>query len=168
MWYRRGAPVCRKGEPKIQRSATQGLALAGVALACALGAPPARAVTKPDKRLLHLIDSTRRAHGLPALRDSPSLCRSADRQSRYMLVHDRFGHLVTIRASSRFSLKGEALAMYSGWRLRPHKVLRMWLHSPPHRALLLSRSFRFAGVGGVRGRFGGARMTAWTLHLGRL
>ena len=134
---------------------------------CALGGAPAQAVNRPEKRLLQLIDSTRRSHGLPALRDSPSLCKSARRQSRYMLVHDHFGHLPRIRASSRFSTKGEALAMYSGWRQRPRKVLRMWLNSPPHRRLVLSRRMRYAGVGAKQGRFGSQRMTTWTLHLGR-
>jgi uncharacterized protein YkwD len=141
--------------------------MAAVAFACATSAAPASAVTPSEKRLLRLIDSTRRSHGLPALRDSPSLCTSARRQSRYMLVHDHFGHLATIRASSRFSLKGEALAMYSGWRRRPRKVLRMWLNSPPHRALVLSPRYRFAGVGAKRGNYGGSRMTTWTMHLGR-
>jgi uncharacterized protein YkwD len=141
--------------------------MAAAALACSISAAPAVAVTPSEKRLLRLIDSTRRSHGLPALRDSGSLCRSARGQSRYMLVHDHFGHLATIRASSHFSLKGEALAMYSGWRRSPRKVLRMWLNSPPHRALVLSRRMRFAGVGAKRGNFGGSRMTAWTLQLGR-
>jgi uncharacterized protein YkwD len=125
------------------------------------------AASSAEKRLLKLIDSTRRSHGLPALRDSGSLGNSARRHSRFMLSHDRFGHLSRIRASRRFSLRGEALAMYSGWRLRPHRVLGMWMRSPPHRALVLSRRMRFAGVGGVRGRFGGRRKTAWTLHVGR-
>src|SRR3954463_4616219 len=149
------------------RSGTQALALIGVVLICSLGASPAQAVTRPEKRLLRLIDGARRSHGLPALRDSRPLCRSARRYSRYMLAHDYFGHLSTIRAGGHFSLKGEALAGYSGWRLRPRHVLRLWLKSPPHRALVLSRRMRFAGVGAKRGRLNGSRMTVWTLHLGR-
>jgi uncharacterized protein YkwD len=139
-----------------------------VVFACAIGAPAAQAASAPEKRLLKLIDSTRQTHGLPALRDSRSLCRSARRHSRFMLVHDRFGHLPTIRVSARFRTKGEALAMYTGWRLRPAKVLRLWLNSPPHRRIVLSRRVRFAGVGAVRGRFGRQRMTTWTLQTGGL
>ena len=141
--------------------------MAAVALTCAISAGPAVAVTPPEKHLLRLIDATRRSHGLPALRDSGSLCRSARRYSGYLLAHDYFGHLSTIRASGRFSWKGEALAGYSGWRLRPRHVLRLWLNSPPHRALVLSRRMRFAGVGARRGRLRGGRMTVWTLHVGR-
>jgi uncharacterized protein YkwD len=85
-----------------------------------------------------------------------------------MLVNDRFGHLPRIRASRRFRTKGEALAMYGGWRRRPRRVLRLWLNSPPHRRIVLSRRMRFAGVGAARGRFGSSRMTTWTLHTGRL
>jgi uncharacterized protein YkwD len=144
------------------------LVLACVACVCATGlAPAAMAATPSEKRLLGLIDSARRSHGLPALRDSGSLCRSARRYSRYMLSHDYFGHLGRIRASRSFRVRGEALAMHSGSRMRPRRVLRMWLSSPPHRALVLSRRMRFAGVGGVRGRFGSSRKTAWTLHVGR-
>jgi len=138
-----------------------------VALVCAIAAPQAQAASAPEKRLLQLVDSTRKAHGLPALRDSSSLCRSARHQSRFMLVHDRFGHLARIRASARFRTKGEALAMYTGWRLRPAAVLRLWLSSPRHRSIVLSRRVRFAGVGASRGRFGRQRMTTWTLQTGR-
>jgi uncharacterized protein YkwD len=141
--------------------------MAAIALACAICAGPATAVTPPEKRLLRLIDATRQSHGLPALRDSRPLCRSARRYSGYMLAHDYFGHLTTIRAAGGFRLKGEALAGYSGWRFRPRHVLRLWMHSPPHRALVLSRRMRFAGVGARRGRLGSSRMTLWTLHLGR-
>ena len=144
------------------------LALAGMAWLCATGAAPAAAAPSgPEKRLLDLIDDSRRAHDLPALRDSVSLCRSARRYSRFMLARDFFGHVATIRASGRFRWRGEALAAYSGWRLRPRRVLRLWLRSPAHRALVLSRRMRFAGVGAMRGRLGRRRTTVWTLHLGR-
>jgi uncharacterized protein YkwD len=150
------------------RGGTAVLALAVLGVLCTIGpVSNASAETPTEKRLLNLIDSTRRAHGLPALRDSESLCRSARRMSLYIMVHDRFGHLARIRASGRFRLKGEALAIYSGWRMQPHRVLRMWMNSPPHRELLLSRRMRFAGVGAKAGHYGSSRMTAWTLHLGR-
>jgi uncharacterized protein YkwD len=144
------------------------LALAGAVCCFAVALAPAAAgaPTKSEKRLLGLIDSARRSHGLPALRDSPSLCRSARRHSRFMISHDFFGHLPTIRASRSFRRRGEALAGYSGSRIRPRKVLRLWLSSPTHRALVLSHRMRFAGVGARRGRLGRSRMTVWTLHVG--
>jgi uncharacterized protein YkwD len=143
------------------------LALAATASLYATGlAPAASAATASEKRVLRLIDATRQSHGLPALRDSASLCRSARRYSGYMVAHNFFGHLGRIRASRRFRRRGEALAMYSGWRMRPHRVLRLWLNSPPHRALVLSRRMRFAGVGARRGHLGGGRSTVWTLHVG--
>jgi uncharacterized protein YkwD len=143
------------------------LALAASASLFATGlVPAASAATASEKRVLRLIDSARQSHGLPPLRDSDSLCRSARRHSGYMVAHNYFGHLGRIRASRRFRRRGEALAMYSGWRMRPHRVLRLWLNSPPHRALVLSRGMRFAGVGGRRGRLRGRRSTVWTLHVG--
>jgi uncharacterized protein YkwD len=114
------------------------------------------------------INHARAAHGLAGLRHSPNLTSSATRYSRYMLARNYFGHLSRIHASwSRWSWVGENLAMYPGWGTRVGSVVRDWLHSPPHRAVMLSSRFRFAGVGYAHGRMGGRRATTITLHVGR-
>ena len=38
--------------------------------------------------------------------------------------------------------------------------------SPTHRAILLSRSFRWVGIGLARGRLGSRVVTAWVAHVG--
>ena len=83
-----------------------------------------------------------------------------------MLKHDYFGHLASIRAAAISSLAGETLAWHTGWRPRVGLTFRHWMASPPHRAVLLSRMFRFIGTGRVRGRFGTSKVTAWVAHLG--
>ena len=44
----------------------------------------------------------------------------------------------------------------------------MWLHSPPHRANLLGRSWRDLGIAYERGRmFGYDGVSLWVLQVGR-
>jgi uncharacterized protein YkwD len=43
----------------------------------------------------------------------------------------------------------------------------MWLRSPSHRAVILTRSMNLVGAGMVRGRFRGRRATIWVVQTGR-
>jgi uncharacterized protein YkwD len=117
-------------------------------------------------RMLAAVNEVRAKHGLAALRGSRSLHRSARRYASWMLRRDYFGHLGRIRASSRFSLLGEALAWHSGRRPGVSRTVRRWMRSAPHRALLLHPGFRWLGSGMARGRLGRRGVTAWVLHLG--
>jgi uncharacterized protein YkwD len=129
---------------------------------------PAAAEASPGSRMLAGINQARRAHGLAPLRPSGNLTRSARAYSRYMLARNYFGHLSRIHASwSRWSWVGENLAMYPGWGVRVGSIIRGWLHSPPHRAVMLSPRFRAGGIGYAHGRMGGQRATTVTLHVGR-
>ncbi len=47
---------------------------------------------------------------------------------------------------------GETIAWGSGSYGTPAGIVGMWLESPPHRAILLDRSFARIGVGRARGR----------------
>jgi uncharacterized protein YkwD len=62
---------------------------------------------------------------------------------------------------------GENLAVGRGKRGSARKVLKAWLHSPPHREAMLRGSFDDAGLGLRRGSFSGHRnMAVWVLELG--
>lgn len=50
---------------------------------------------------------------------------------------------------------GETIAWGVGTDGTADAIVRMWLESPPHRATLLRRSFRYVGVGVASGLFGG-------------
>jgi uncharacterized protein YkwD len=146
------------------------LALVGATLACgaALAAP---AVAQGNGRelqqqMLRAVNAVRAQHGLAAFHGSRSLHRSAGRYARWMLRADYFGHLSRIRASSRFSILGENLAWHPGRRPRVSRTVRRWMHSPPHRALILHPALRWLGAGIARGRLRGRRATAWVLHFG--
>jgi uncharacterized protein YkwD len=110
------------------------------------------------------INDARRSHGLHALKFAPSLARSSRSHARRVLRADRFGH--GANRSRRFSVRGEVLGYQPGWRRRPRQLVRMWLRSSSHRALLLNPSFRYAGYGRSRGRFGRSRATISVVRLG--
>ena len=112
------------------------------------------------------VNEVRAQHGLPALAGSTTLHQSARRYAEWMLRADYFGHLSRIRASSRFSMLGETLAWHSGHRPRVASTVRRWLKSPPHRAVILSGKFRYAGAGTRADRFRGRRTRTWVMHFG--
>ena len=137
-------------------------------MACAaflLPAAPAQA--NPARSVVVKVNNYRAAHGLPKLRISRSLSRSSYGYARHLLRTDRFGHSSHIRASSRFRMLGENLAMSWGKRRSARIPVRGWIRSSSHRGVLLNRSFRYVGVGRAVGRLGSRRATIWVLHAGR-
>lgn len=137
-------------------------------LACGavLAVPAPAAAHDNPQRMLHALNVVRAQHGLASFHGSASLHRSASAYARWMLRADYFGHLGRIRASGRFARLGEALAWHSGRRARVSRTVRRWMHSPPHRALILHPGFRWIGAGMARGRLQGRRATTWVLHFG--
>lgn len=116
--------------------------------------------------MLHEINKVRQAHGLPALHPSSSLRRTSKRYAGFMLSHDYFGHLSRIRASRRFRRVGEIIAIHRGTRLGIRNTVRRWMHSPPHRFVILNTGFRYAGAGTRQGRFHGHTSRTWVMHFG--
>jgi uncharacterized protein YkwD len=125
------------------------------------------AVASVASRTLGGINHAREEHGLPALSGSRSLGQSARRYAGFMLRHQYFGHLARIHASSRFKWLGEALALDPGASARSGWVVSAWLHSPEHRAILLGRRYRYAGIAAAKGSFDGSPVVVWVLHVGR-
>ena len=137
-----------------------------VGLAAFLLACPASAGASAESRLLGAIDDVRLSHGLPALRDSGELNRSAERFAQGIISSGRFGHGAHISVPGNWSHLGENLSLTFGSR-GAATVVRGWMNSPAHRAVILNPSFRYAGVGSASGRFRGRKATAWTLHVGK-
>jgi uncharacterized protein YkwD len=143
------------------------MALGAVLVCGAVLAVPAPApAERNQQRMLHALNVVRAQHGLAPFHGSASLHRSATAYARWMLRSEYFGHLGRIRASGRFSRLGEALAWHSDRRARVSRTVRRWMHSPPHRALVLHPGFRWVGAGMARGRLAGQRATTWVLHFG--
>ena len=134
-----------------------------------LAAPSTASASAPSAgaQMIWEINQARAKRGLWPLQRSVSLQRSARGFARWQMRNDRFGHVSSIRASRRFSMRGEALAFHRGRLARIRYTVRAWLRSPPHRRLVLTRSMGLAGAGHSKGRFGGRHSVIWTLHLGR-
>ncbi len=137
----------------------------------ATAAPAAQAASSRidggERAVVRAINRARAAHGLRALRAHRRLARAADAHSRSMLRANFFSHGAFSQRVRRYvSLRriGETIAMTS--RCSARKVVRMWLNSPPHRAVLLSGAFRRVGVGRRKGRLGATRACLVTADFG--
>ena len=104
------------------------------------------------------INRRRRAAGLRSVAAHPRLIRVASRYARSMVRHGFFSHtspggttlLDRVRAvgyGGRRVAAGEALAWAQGRLATPRAIVRAWMASPPHRAVLLGRAYRDVGVG---------------------
>lgn len=135
-------------------------------LVALLVVPTTATASSPEMKLFKKVNAYRAKHGVPKLRMSPSLARSARSWSRHMMRSGSFGHGSRIRASRRFRTLGEVIELHRG-KPRPSIAFRDWLNSGPHRSVILMRQFRYAGVGKATGRFHGRRSTTWTMQFGR-
>jgi uncharacterized protein YkwD len=139
------------------------------AVAACATLPAASAAAVPEEQeMVDALNAGRAERNLPELQLSPSLERSSFAYAELLMRTDVFAHAERIQASGRFRRLGEVLARTSGPRPQRPKTVRMWLDSPPHRALILSRRFRYVGAGRARGLFGGVPGTVWVVQLGSL
>ncbi|MGA9761783.1 MAG: CAP domain-containing protein [Gaiellaceae bacterium] len=125
-----------------------------------------------EKQLAAAINSTRKRHGLRALKLVPGLMRSADRHSLQMACNGYFAHsspngasfITRVKrfygsAGSSYYSAGENI-LWAQPRVNPRGVVARWLASPEHRRVMLSRTWRVFGIGVVSstrgaGIFGG-------------
>lgn len=136
-------------------------------LASLLALPAVASANRTTSTMLARVNAVRVQYGLPALHFSSSLAHSAGHYSRHMMHNGYFGHAARIHASRRFHTLGEILEYHRTKQPAVSLTLRDWLNSPDHRAIILSRSFSFAGAGYSSGRFQGRRATIWVMHFGR-
>ncbi len=141
------------------------IALAGMLL-LALPSTGATAAPKdPSERMVDSINAVRADHGLKPLRAAPKLLQASSRQARAVIRSDSFNHSSRYR-NTGFRTAGEAMAYNRGWSTRTGATIRMWMRSPGHRALVLSRSFRYVGAGIARGSLWGSASTVWVAQFG--
>lgn len=124
-------------------------------------ASPAEADAKPAKAMAAKLNTVRAQHGLPALRVAPKLMRSSRAYARRLARTGGLYHGTAYRVRG-FRVSGEMLASDLGSKIRLGGPVRMWLNSPGHRALMLSRAFTYVGASPVRRR----GRTVWVVHLG--
>jgi uncharacterized protein YkwD len=169
------------------------LASIGVFMCVAATATPAEGATRAasavetsplEAALIREINATRTARGLGTLARSRGLDRAAASHSLVMLATGTFEHDVpgapTLAQRLRRYYAGRAaswqgaenLASYGPVEPTAKKVVELWLNSPPHRAILLDRSWRDLGIAArfadaPGGDFNGQPTWVITLDLGR-
>ena len=125
--------------------------------------------------LLCLVNRKRSAEGLGRLRFDRKLQRAAVRHARDMVRHDYFAHQRPggpdlserlDRARWKGTHWGETIAYGCGRSSTPRATLKGWLNSPPHRAILLSGTYKRGGLGLGRQAPCG-RGATWVMDVGR-
>ena len=141
--------------------------LMAIVLALPAHASAKRVHAAAASSMIGTINHVRARHGLPALRANTSLIGSSGRFSSWLLGRGLLAHRSGVSASGHFKRLGEALAMHGGRGLGVRGIVRMWLRSPTHRAVILTRSMNLVGAGAAQGRFRGHRATIWVVQTGR-
>jgi uncharacterized protein YkwD len=147
------------------------LAALAVVLATVLVAAPTASPAQSAKverraaleaAVVKAINHVRADAGLKPLKASPSLRTAARGHSTAMLELGFFSHEsadgtafserirrhYTNRGWRTWSV-GEALLASSSATLEPDAIVEAWLESPPHRAIILSPTWRDAGIGAL-------------------
>jgi uncharacterized protein YkwD len=158
------------------------LTTAFACLLAALLALPAGAAAGPahlDKReraMIRGINRQRAHYGLAVVRPSRGLARAADYHSWEMLDANYFAHDsrdggpfdARVRRFAKPRALGETLAMLGGGcgRRSAGRVVRMWMRSPGHRAILLSGRYRRIGLARRTGSLGSTHACVVTADFG--
>lgn len=150
--------------------------------ACSASHAAVRAATirRARNATLCLLNRVRARHGLRPFHLNPKLSRAARRHSRDMVRHRYFAHN-SLNGRSPFDRMrathyvphnaswwlGENIGWGSGSLAQPASLVRAWMHSPPHRANILSGHFRDIGIGIVPGAPVGGGGATYTTDFGR-
>jgi uncharacterized protein YkwD len=128
-----------------------------------------------ERAIISAVNQQRAAHGVAKVHRSTRLARAADFHSWEMLDANYFAHSSRdggsfdnrVRRFARHRAIGETLAWMSGCgRGSARRVVRMWMNSPGHRAVLLTSQYRRIGVGKRVGRLGSTRACVITADFG--
>jgi uncharacterized protein YkwD len=149
------------------------LIVAASCLLAALCASPltASAAARPkvdakERAIVRAINRQRARHGLARVKSNRRLARAADFHSSEMLDADYFAHEsrdgspfhVRVRRYVSYRALGENLAMVGRCGKRSaRRIVRLWMDSPGHRAILLASAYRRVGIGKRSGDYGGSR-----------
>jgi uncharacterized protein YkwD len=107
-----------------------------------------------------LVNTTREQHGLPPLRPDERLRAAADSHSADMVARGYFAHVTPegksvadrVRRSgylgrARKWAVGEDIGWGTSTLSSAAAIFDAWMHSPPHRRVILDRHFRQIGIG---------------------
>jgi uncharacterized protein YkwD len=122
------------------------------------------------------INAYRASHGLPRLIVDGRLSRAARSQSAAMMSRRTLAHGPTGSGKQRLTrlcmrMHANTIGETIGWismrspRKQASGIVRWWMNSPPHRAALMSTTFKPIGVGRRIGRAGGRKVVWFTADM---
>jgi uncharacterized protein YkwD len=127
-----------------------------------------QAATKASQRasqehqVLTLLNVIRTQHGLSRFTASTQLRNAARSHSDDMIEHSYFDHNspkeawdTRIARYMKSSLIGEDIAWGTGSYATPEGIVSMWMHSAPHRHIILMAGMHRIGLGISSGKFQG-------------
>jgi uncharacterized protein YkwD len=107
---------------------------------------PAMSTSSYERNTFRAINRVRAAHHLRKLTSAGCASRLANKWSAHLANTHRFYHRSMVRAlhlcHARYA--GETLGMGT---MTPKKLVSMWMHSPPHRHILMSHNPHRLGIG---------------------
>ncbi|MDO8211579.1 CAP domain-containing protein [Conexibacter sp. CPCC 206217] len=115
------------------------------------------------------LNRIRTRHKLPRVTADRRMSRYAAAHSRDMARRGYFAHGAWSSRVARASGSAHALGEVLGWlgrsgpRREARGIVRGWLDSPPHRAVLLDASFRRVGIGRAGGQLNGISAAIYTV-----
>jgi uncharacterized protein YkwD len=128
-----------------------------------------------EAEVIRRLNEIRASQGLGALRADGDLSDAAESHSRDMIASGLFSHDsasgtrcdVRIRRYVRARVVGETISWLAGTPASQQaaRTVQLWMDSPPHRATLLTPSFRRIGVSRKGGVMFGRRGIAFTADL---
>ena len=149
------------------RKALIAVLITGLLLLVVAPAASAITLTKPEKQLLTLINKARAKRGIPALKVNAKLQRAARAHSSQMIAKDYFSHnSANGEAFSKRLIRfgytqtgctswkaGENIAYGAGLLGTPQAIMKAWMKSKGHKALILNRGLKECGIGRAAGEF---------------
>jgi uncharacterized protein YkwD len=140
--------------------------LLSVPATAALAAPASAAsASRIERKIVKLVNRERAQAGLPPVRLNRHLVAAARFHSAEMLRYDYFDHGsvhparawdARVRSYLQRRVVGETLAWGGGTYATAAMTVRMWMASPPHRAIILDGRFRLVGIGRKIGSYAGS------------
>jgi uncharacterized protein YkwD len=116
-----------------------------------------------ERVVFKLLNQIRRDHKLAPFTFSAALRSAAREHSADMLARHYFEHNSPsetfdhrIRRHLDSSLVGENIAWGTGRYATPEGLVKLWMHSPTHRHIILMRSLHRIGLGVAIGTFAGS------------
>ena len=117
----------------------------------ALSPVPRSAFGTPEARILTRTNAVREKRGLKVLRQKDYLSDYAESWAIKMLHQNQLYHSsLSFYKPLGWQKAGENIAVMMEYQ----KVVRAWLKSPPHKANLLDKSYRWVGIGVAKGSDG--------------